>query len=181
MAAWSTAAARSLAGEYLAGLGDRWAHVRAVGEGAESLFNDGVIGETIVVAAWLHDLGYAEPISVTGLHALDGARLLEALDAPQPVVSLVAFHSGAKAEAAERGLANELLAFERPSQSDLDVLTFLDLTVGPSGVTMGVAERLSEILERYAPAHPVHRAVSRSRDFLMESAARGAHIVGQPM
>jgi hypothetical protein len=181
MAAWSIEAARSLAGEYLAGLGDRWAHVRAVGEAAENLFHSGVIGETIAVAAWLHDLGYAEPIAVTGLHALDGAQLVKTLGAPQPVVSLVAFHSGAEFEAAERGLANEMREFERPSQADLDALTFLDLTVGPSGDTMRVAERLSEILERYAPAHPVHRAVSRSRDFLMESAARGAHIVGQPM
>jgi hypothetical protein len=181
MAAWSMHAARSLAGDYLAGLGDRWAHVRAVGEAAENLFDSGVIGESIAVAAWLHDLGYAEPIAVTGLHALDGARLLETLGAPQPVVSLVAFHSGAESEAAERGLVNELRDFAWPSQADLDVLTFLDLTVGRSGESIRVAERLSEILERYAPAHPVHRAVRRSRDSLMESAARGAHIVGQPM
>jgi hypothetical protein len=181
MASWSIEPARSLSSAYLAGLGERWAHVRAVGEAAEHLFNDRAISETVAVAAWLHDLGYAEPIAVTGLHALDGARVLETLGAPPCVVAMVAFHSGAEFEAAERGLANELREFERPSQSNLDVLTFLDLTVGPSGDCIRVDERLSEILQRYAPAHPVHRAVSRSRDFLLESAARGAQIVGHPM
>jgi hypothetical protein len=181
MASWSIEAARSLSAAYLAGLGDRWAHVRAVGEAAEQLFNDRVIGESVAVAAWLHDLGYAEPIAVTGLHALDGARVLETLGELPCVVAMVAFHSGAEFEAAERGLANDLRESERPSASDLDVLTFLDLTVGPSGKSVRVDERLSEILERYAPADPVHRAVRGSRDVLLESAARGAQIVCQPM
>ncbi|MEU7572881.1 HDIG domain-containing metalloprotein [Micromonospora sp. NPDC049240] len=30
----------------------------------------------LVEAAWLHDVGYAQEVRVSGLHALDGARWL---------------------------------------------------------------------------------------------------------
>lgn len=63
----------------------------------------------VVCAAWLHDVGYAESVSVTGFHPLDGGRLLQSLGAPMEIVCLVAYHSGAEFEAEQRGLADDLV------------------------------------------------------------------------
>jgi HD superfamily phosphodiesterase len=60
-------------------------------------------------AAWLHDIGYAPGLAVTGLHALDGARYLrDAQHADAMLCRLVAHHSCAIIEARERGLADVL-------------------------------------------------------------------------
>lgn len=57
---------------------------------------------------WLHDVGYAPQLQLTGLHTLDGARHLQCLDVDQTVVRLVAHHSCARFEATVRGLESEL-------------------------------------------------------------------------
>jgi hypothetical protein len=44
----------------------------------------------MVMAAWLHDIGYAPELAVTGFHPLDGARFLRRAGADGQVVSLVA-------------------------------------------------------------------------------------------
>jgi hypothetical protein len=165
---WSVEAARHLASEKLSAQRDRWAHVRGVGALAEQLVIELGTGHHLAVAAWLHDIGYAESVAHTGFHALDGARLLASLGAQAEVVSLVAYHSGSECEAEERGLANELAAIDRPSQSDLDALTFADLTTSPKGSPVSADERITEILDRYPPETPVHRAVVRSRAYLIE-------------
>lgn len=60
-----------------------------------------------MAAAWLHDIGYTPELATTQFHPLDGARYLR----DDRVVNLVAHHSGARYEAAERGLEAELSAF----------------------------------------------------------------------
>jgi hypothetical protein len=54
----------------------RWAHVQAWlrGDAAWRLFS--ADADLLEVAAWLHDIGYAPGLVITGLHALDGARYL---------------------------------------------------------------------------------------------------------
>lgn len=101
--------------------------------------------------------------------------------APRQLVSSVAYHTGAEYEAEERGLGHELAAFDRPDQDLLDALTFADLTVGPTGEPISVSARLDEILERYPADHPVHWAVSRSRDYLEGCVARALARLPQPM
>jgi putative nucleotidyltransferase with HDIG domain len=55
----------------------RWAHVQGVAARARSLAPVlGADAELLEAAAWLHDIGYAPGLTVTGLHALDGARYL---------------------------------------------------------------------------------------------------------
>lgn len=130
------------------------------------------------MAAWLHDVGYAESVAVTGFHPLDGAKWLRLQGAPEEIVALVAYHSGARFEAEERGLADELASFPAPDQSELDVLTLIDLSTSPIGQRVAVNERLAEILVRYPDQHPVHRAVSRSRGYLADSANRAAKRLG---
>ncbi len=172
-------AARSLAGVCLASVeGPRWAHVQAVGSAAQALLPG--IGERVVVAAWLHDVGYGPAQVDTGLHPLDGARFLRAQGEDPAVVSLVAHHSGARFEAFERGLSAELGEFPMPDADELDALTLVDLTTGPDGSRVAVSARISEILGRYGPEDPVHRAVSEARPELMASVARAARRFGLP-
>jgi hypothetical protein len=130
------------------------------------------------MAAWLHDVGYAESAAVTGFHPLDGAKWLRQQGAPEGIVALVAYHSGARFEAEERGLADELAFFPAPDQSELDVLTLIDMSTSSIGERVAVNERLAEILVRYPEEHAVHRAVSRSRGYLADSADRAAKRLG---
>lgn len=171
--------ARSLARACLASVeGPRWAHVQGVGLAAEELLPK--ISERVVVAAWLHDVGYGPAQIDTGLHSLDGARFLQRTGTDDAVVSLVAHHSGARYEALERGLAAELDEFPRPDPDDLDALKLVDMTTGPDGSRVPASVRISEILGRYSPNHPVHRAVSGARSELMASVARAARRLGLP-
>ncbi len=176
---WTTTRARGVAESCLHETGDRWRHVQAVGRSAEELrARDFDVSEAVVMAAWLHDVGYADKVTNTGFHPLDGAEWLRKQAAPEGVVALVAYHSAAQYEAEERGLADELARFPEPDQDQLDVLTLIDMSTSPNGERVAVNERLAEILVRYPEEHPVHRAVSRSRGYLAESANRAAKRLG---
>jgi hypothetical protein len=172
---WSVTSAARLAGSYMSSMGDRWTHVQGVGSTAETLASDtGRVPDVVVAAAWLHDIGYAPAIESSGFHPVDGASFLASHDAPEELVSLVAYHSGAMYEAEERGLVAKLAAFGKPDPTNLDVLTLIDMSTGPVGRRVAVQDRLDEVLSRYEPNHPVHRAVTRSRDSLIESCVRAA-------
>ena len=169
--------ARVTAREHLAGLGDRWAHVQAVGRLAEELLDAGLVGEEVVCAAWLHDVGYSSTSAATGFHPVDGARVLMNDGWSDEVVGLVAHHTGASEEAAERGLSDDLGALPMPSPELLDAITLIDLSVGPDGSLTRPRERVAEILDRYAAGDPVHAAVTRSRDRLLASAERARNFL----
>jgi len=121
----------------------------------------------LVAAAWLHDIGYSPSLVRTGLHALDGAAFCRAQGFPDVVVGLVAYHSGAEVEADERGLLGGLRAWDKPPIDLLDRLTAADFTTSPDGRPVTVRDRVSEILSRYSPEHPVYRAVCRSGPLLI--------------
>lgn len=169
-------AAESDAERLLRSLERRWAHVSAVGRRSEAI-EDAV--PVVAAAAWLHDVGYSPELVVTGLHALDGALWCRDQGYPAEVVSLVAHHTGARFEAAERGLTKELARIPEPSSLQLDLLNYMDLTTGPGGEDVSARERVQEILARYEPESAVHRAVVRSRHDLIDSARRGAGLVNQ--
>ena len=175
---WTPERARKVATEYLSDLGRRWQHVRAVGQLAETLAERGAIEDHIVMAAWLHDLGYAEELQLTGFHPLDGARHLTDLGAPTEMIALVAHHTGAAYEAQERGLAAELNLMPTPAAEALDALTLLDLVTSPDGRRIDPADRVAEILARYPESNPVHRAVSRSGPTLLAAADRARARLG---
>lgn len=149
-----------------------------MGRMSDAFVCDGHLAVRVGCAAWLHDIGYAPSLTVTGFHPLDGAHFLRKEGAPETVVSLVAYHSGAMIEAEERGLANELSAFLPPPESDLDALTLLDMSTGPDGARVDPIDRVAEILRRYEPDSPVHRAVTRSRNDLLGACDRARHRLG---
>jgi hypothetical protein len=165
--------ARAAAQTLLAAVPGRLTHVNGVAAAAEALRGRFEVASAncLVAAAWLHDIGYAESVQLTGFHPADGALFCRREGFDELVVSLVAFHSGAPAEARERGI-NALSAFSEPPQHLLDALTFCDLTTGPDGSAVAASDRLEEVLRRYDADDPVHRAVHASRDELLATVER---------
>ncbi|HEX6686067.1 MAG TPA: HD domain-containing protein [Candidatus Limnocylindrales bacterium] len=166
--------ARNLArGMLEVSLPDRWAHTQGVARAAESiadvLLED---GETLVCAAWLHDIGYSIECDRVGFHPLDGARWLRDMyEADQRLCRLVANHTCARIEAENRGLADALL-WEFPPVNGLvaDALTYCDMTTSPKGERVEVRERLEEILSRYGEGSIVAESIKRARPEIEQSA-----------
>jgi HD domain len=166
---WAKAQAERL----MAPLGDRWLHVQAVADKARRvaavLPAEDV--DLLVAAAFLHDVGYAPSLDGLGFHPVDGARFLRA-QGKERLACLVAHHSGARFEAEERGLVEELAAFPVEDGPVMDALTFADMTTGPAGQPMTLDERIGEIQRRYSPDDPVHRAILRARPLLEAAVQR---------
>jgi len=167
--------ARQEAARLLGTSSDRWDHVVGVAASAHAVVDivPSEDADLLVAAAWLHDIGYSPAIADTGFHPLDGARYLRSLGAPQRLCSLVAHHSAAVVEAKVRHMRAMLLAEFPPEESVIaDALTFADMTTSPTGQPVTVEERLAEILDRYPPTDPVHRAISESSEQLRAAVAR---------
>jgi hypothetical protein len=178
--------AEQQAADLLAGLGDRWSHVQAVAAQAHRV-SAALAPEDrpyLIAGAWLDDIGYAPPLNRLGFHPVDGARYVRQ-QGQERLASLVAYHSGARFEAEERGLVKELTEFEPEDGPLLDALTYADMTTGPAGQRVALEERIAEILERYPPHDPVHRAITRSHPMLRQAVdrtlARLAVAADQPM
>lgn len=173
---WSLASAQQLARALLAGAPNRLSHVAAVAARTESATRKLGLPLEVVAAAWLHDVGYAPTVVNTGFHPLDGARYLQSRQAPEAIVSLVAYHSGAEFEAVERNLLSELTAIPRPDPLSLDVLTYADMTTSATGHSVSFEDRLSDIFARYSADHPVYRAILRSKEVLTGTVQRVAMV-----
>jgi hypothetical protein len=179
---WATAQAERLIGP----LGDRWAHVQAVARqaGRVAAAFSPEDGDVLVAAALLHDIGYAPSLNRLGFHPVDGARFLRGLGRER-LACLVAHHSGARFEAEERGLVDELAAFPAEEGAVMDALTYADMTTGPAGQPMTLDQRVDEIMRRYPPDDPVHRAIVRARPLLQAAVSQTLRRLnggpGQPM
>jgi putative nucleotidyltransferase with HDIG domain len=175
---WATAQAERLIGA----LGDRWTHVQAVADKARGLAAvlSAEDADLLVAAALLHDVGYAPSLNRLGFHAVDGARFLRA-QSQERLARLVAHHPGARFEAEERGLVEELAAFPVEDGPVMDALTFADMTTGPAGQPMTLAQRIEEVQRRYPSEDPVHRAIVRARPLLQAAIDRTRQRVdGRP-
>jgi phosphoglycolate phosphatase len=139
----------------------RWLHVQAVAAKAERIAASlGPGGSLLVAAAWLHDIGYSPVLADSGFHPLDAADFLRSAGMDGPLVALVAHHTGAIYEAAERGLSRELARYPDEVGAVRDALWACDLTTGPDGEPVTLAQRLTEITARYGPDHLVTRAIT---------------------
>jgi hypothetical protein len=119
----------------------------------------------------VHDVGYAPSLHRLGFHAVDGARFLRA-QGQERLARLVAHHSGARFEAEERDLVEELAAFPVQDGPVMDALTFADMTTGPAGQPMTLDQRIAEVQHRYPSNDPVYRAVVRARPELQAAIDR---------
>jgi putative nucleotidyltransferase with HDIG domain len=151
-------------------LGRRWRHARAVAAVARELA-DGLTGEdadVLVAAAYLHDIGYAEELAVTGFHPLDGAWHLRALG-HERLACLVAHHTRARHEARLRGLESDLGEFDDEDSLVSAALAYCDLTTGPNGGRMTPKQRLIDVKARYGSRSPVTRGLRAAWPELMEA------------
>ncbi|MEV4708660.1 HDIG domain-containing metalloprotein [Actinoplanes sp. NPDC049316] len=156
--------ARDLAQTLLVDLPERWRHTIGVARRAEQVqdtVGSGTDGEALLIAAWLHDIGYAAELRDTGFHPLDGARHLAVTGWPPRIAVLVAHHSAARYLADTRGLAEQLEEFPCEQSPVSDALIYADQTVGPNGVTMNLEQRLTDMLHRHGPGSPNAAAHAR--------------------
>ncbi len=169
LAPWAQQLARALLQEPLP---RRWAHVQGVAARARSLaLVLGADTDLLEAAAWLHDIGYAPGLAVTGFHPLDGARYLrDAQNTGTMLCRLVAHHSCAIIEAGERGLADVLGREFEPAPYVLSsALTYCDMTTSPVGEPVPVDRRLAEIHDRYGPGHLVSRSIQRATPMILRA------------
>lgn len=162
-----------LAAQLLTPLGNRWLHVRGVGERARAvaaLFN-GENRDDLIAAAYLHDIGYAPSLAVTGFHPLDGASYLRSLGYER-LASLVAYHSEAGFEAALRGYATELSAFPRERSAVGDALTYCDQLTNSIGEPVSLRERHADIRARYDADSVVAQACHQALPYLALAVGR---------
>ena len=145
----------------LAPLGDRWRHTCAVAATAEDLARRAGFSEyhatVLVVAAWCHDIGYGIP-GGTGWHPVDGATWLHG-EGLQVVAPLVAWHTTALEEACLNGRLVELVRWSRPTGLLPDLLTYADMTTGPTGQPVEFEERRDDVLHRYGAGSAPGRAM----------------------
>ena len=116
----------------------------------------------LLAVAWLHDVGYAPDLVDSGLHALDGARYLRKVNAPERLVNLVAHHSCAVLEAEERGLSKEMEEFIDEETPLRDALWWADMTTTPDGGRTTVTQRVAEIQQRYGSGDIVSCFIGRA-------------------
>ena len=141
-------------------LGRRYTHVHQVARRASEIGPVTVGQQTdfLIAASYLHDIGYAPELAVTGFHPLDGGRFVRDMGFPE-LAALVAHHTGGRNEASLRGFPDFLDEFPFEDSLPLRVLTYCDLTTGPDGTRTTVGARVTEICERYGPDHVVSRGV----------------------
>lgn len=166
--------ARTFAQHLLGDLESRWRHTVGVAVRAEELGPavppEG--REALVVAAWLHDIGYAAEVARTGFHPLDGAAYLDAHGWPRRIVALVAHHSGSDFLADVDGFAMELAAYPHEQSAVSDALTYADQTVGQVGQRMSVDSRIADALARHGPESTQARVQHLRRPYLLAVAHR---------
>lgn len=145
--------AQALAESLLSGLPDRRRHTIAVAGRAGQLAPavDPGDRELLRAAAWLHDVGYAPPIALSGFHPLDGARFLESQGWPPRLCCLVAHHSGARFMARMLDLGDQLAAYPDEGSPVTDALAYADQTVGARGESLPIETRMADMLHRHGP------------------------------
>jgi putative nucleotidyltransferase with HDIG domain len=168
--------ARDLVGRILEEDPERLHHSAGVAARAQALLATvpPSAAETLVAAAWLHDIGYGSQLRESGFHPLDGARYLRREGWPEAVCDLVAHHSGSRFVARVRGLDDRLSEFNFVEDALSDALTVADNTTGPNGMLMTLDERLRDKLKRHGSESPNARANPERDDYIRAAARRVA-------
>jgi hypothetical protein len=167
----------------LASLGSRWSHARGVALRAQEIAAAVAVEDrgVLVAAAYVHDIGYADELVVHDFHPIDGALWLRS-QGQERLAGLVAHHTGARFEARAHALAEALEAFPDERSAVSDALAYCDLTTGPTGERVTVAERLGEIERRYGAGSLVVLALEDASTTLKAMVGRTeARMAGTPV
>ena len=132
---------------------------------------DPAMSEALVAAAWLHDIGHAEPLASTGFHPLDGALHLARSGWPDVVVRLVAHHSGATGLAPYFGADHHLAVLDPVPGPAAEILTFADLVAGKDGRGSTISARIKGKRARHDPDDPIPEDVREARYRMLERTA----------
>lgn len=193
-------AARVLAEVLLAELPERWRHSIGVVHRADqlSVTVDPADRETLLAAAWLHDIGYGRVARRTGFHPLDGAEYLIRHGWSPRIAALVAHHSAAHLLAsgqetlarehggADRGrvgyghphstrgpsLVGALAAYPDEHSPVSDALTYADQSTGPVGQPLPIRVRMAEMLARHGAGSAQARVHHLRGPYLLAIAER---------
>jgi len=129
--------------------------------------------ETVVAAAWLHDIGYTPSIAHTGFHPLDGALFLAREGWPDSVVLLVAHHSHAAVIAPYYGVHHHMAVLDHVHGHAEDVITFSDLRAGTDGRGADPRDRIDDMRRRHADRTFVPEEIREARyRMLLTASAR---------
>ncbi len=109
------------------------------------------------VFALAHDIGKVFALRATGtdFHPLDGAAFALARYEPR-LAALIAHHSGARYEAALRGL---IIPYPYEDSIVNQIIAVVDASTMQSGVIVPITERLRDIADRHGPKSPPVRAM----------------------
>jgi len=107
------------------------------------------------VFALAHDVGKVDVLQTTGtqFHPLDGAAFALARGEAR-LAALIAHHSGARYEAALRGLT---IPYPYEDSLVTQIVAVVDASTVQSGVVVPIAGRLRDIADRYGPESPPAR------------------------
>jgi hypothetical protein len=146
LVAWASERAEVL----LSPLGNRWLHAQGVVKQASWVGQTFEEGDRylLLAASYLHDIGYAPSLRVTGFHPLDGALYVRSYGYER-LASLIAHHFAARFEAHLRGCDQLMQEFPRERSAVADALTYCDATTSPTGEHISLKERAAEIHARY--------------------------------
>ncbi|MEI6361429.1 MAG: HD domain-containing protein [Actinomycetes bacterium] len=164
--------AEALARRLLGEDSDRLAHSRYAA-GIAELAADALSvpdPESLVAAAWLHDIGHAPHISRTGFHPLDGALHLAAEGWPDRTVLLVAHHAHAAILAPYFGVDHQLAVLDHVPGIAEDVLTYADMRSGPTGMGASPARRVSGLRGFQGGSASIPKAIHEERYRLLLAA-----------
>lgn len=154
-----TASAMSAAHQALAELPNRLAHSLSVARYIQERLKtngDPAWRDRLIAAGVVHDIGYGAPR--TGMHAIDGALLLErSWPALADLAPLVAWHSTAEHECRARSMPAP--RWPRPDPLDAALLWVADFSTSPTGERVTISERVNEIRTRYSADSPVIAAL----------------------
>jgi hypothetical protein len=127
--------------------------------------------DTVIAAAWLHDIGYAAAVARTGFHPLDGALFLAREGWPDPIVFMVAHHSHAAVVAPYYGVHHHMALFDHvPGHAD-DIITFSDLRAGTNGLGADPRDRIDDMRQRHADRTFVPDDIREARYRMLLTAA----------
>ena len=111
---------------------------------------------------------------LTGTSEVCACDFTSCCDVQQPTVShhLRILKEAGVIEAERRGLSDAMACFPDERSAVSDALTYSDLTTGPAGEPVNVAERVGEIERRYGAASLVVRALEQASESILAMVER---------
>lgn len=157
---------------------DRYLHILGVVQEMKELVSnlkiDSSVKNELIIAAYLHDIGYSHLLNRTKFHPLDGALFAFERKFSKSIVSAVLFHSGAEFDIKKlHPKYSEFFERYRDSLTEkdnlfIDLVTICDLHRSPKGEHVSYLERVEEIKDRFGERHNVYLLMEMKHQYFQE-------------